>query len=78
MFDIGECMALAVLPCTVSGMQGSRCGHGWRIACAAAVFMAALLLAQSISLQPNSLPRSRSKWVVANKIMVRLGTQPHW
>ena len=40
----------------VSEMQSSICGHGWRIARAAAVFLAAVLLAQAnITKQP---PRS--------------------
>ena len=53
---MGECTALVRLAHTVSGMQSSRCGHGWRIARAAAVYLAAVLLAEAnITKQP---PRS--------------------
>ena len=48
---MGECTALVCLPYTVSGMQSRRCGHRWRIARAAAVFLAAVLLVQASTTQ---------------------------
>ena len=54
---MGECAALVRLAYTVSGMQSSRCGHGWRISRAAAVFLAAVLLAQA-NIIPNSRPEA--------------------
>ena len=74
---MGECTALVRLAYTVSGMQSSRCGHGWRIAHAAAVYLAAVLLAQAnITKQPVSRPEAGDVTgnVMARAIMMRLET----
>jgi hypothetical protein len=65
------------LPCTASKVQCSRCGHGWRIACTAAVFVAGLLLAHASTTQQPAA-RSWAHRMMEHDLMVRLETEPHW